>query len=324
MKIVRPTIIDPWREQIESAKTLKRLGELRERLHHFRVLDPACGSGNFLYIAYRELKRLEARLIERINEFPSRAEPEQRQISFLSVQNFYGLDINPLAVEIAKVSMMIARKLAIDELHITERALPLDNLDHNFIAADALIDADGKPVAWPKADVIIGNPPFTGAKLLKPQRGPDYVNAVAARIPTCPAWPTTASIGFAKHTTTYRHAPPPIPSLAARALSARRTSATTNPASAASITSSRPARSSKPWRTNRGPAKPKFTSRSPTGSRRRMLRFCRRIAGSGSKSSLRQEQLRGSRPRLRTQFPRMRLHQLDALRPNRRELARRH
>jgi hypothetical protein len=178
MKIVRPTVIDPWREQIESAKTLKRLGELRERLHNFRVLDPACGSGNFLYIAYRELKRLEARLIERINEFPSRAEPEQRQISFLSMQNFYGLDINSLAVEIAKVSMMIARKLAIDELHITERALPLDNLDANFICADALIDASGKPVAWPKADVIIGNPPFTGAKFLKPQRGPDYVNAV--------------------------------------------------------------------------------------------------------------------------------------------------
>ncbi|MGD0651672.1 MAG: DNA methyltransferase [Verrucomicrobiia bacterium] len=186
MKIVRPTVIDPWREQIESAKTLKRLGELRERLHNFRVLDPACGSGNFLYIAYRELKRLETRLIERINEFPSRAEPEQGQLSFLSVQNFYGLDINSLAVEIAKVSMMIARKLAIDELHITERALPLDNLDANFIAADALVDANGKPVAWPKADVIIGNPPFTGAKFLKPQRGPEYVNAVRRAYPDVP------------------------------------------------------------------------------------------------------------------------------------------
>lgn len=81
MKIVRPTIIDPWREQIESAGTLKRLGQLRERLHQFRVLDPACGSGNFLYIAYRELKRLEARLIERINEFPSRAGPTPTQFS---------------------------------------------------------------------------------------------------------------------------------------------------------------------------------------------------------------------------------------------------
>jgi SAM-dependent methyltransferase len=181
MKIVGPTIVEPWREQIESAKTLKRLGELRERLHQFRVLDPACGSGNFLYIAYRELKRLEARLIERINtEFPSRAEPDQRQLSFLSAANFYGLDILPFAVEIAKVTMMIARKLAIDELHITENALPLDNLEKNFIAADALF------TDWPKADVIIGNPPFLGAKRLKPEHGPDYVNKVRAAYPDVP------------------------------------------------------------------------------------------------------------------------------------------
>ena len=72
MKIVNPTIVEPWREQIEGAKTLKRLRELIDRLAHFRVLDPACGSGNFLYIAYRELKRLEARIFERMElEFKS-------------------------------------------------------------------------------------------------------------------------------------------------------------------------------------------------------------------------------------------------------------
>jgi hypothetical protein len=67
------------------------------------------------------------------------------RLSFRSAQNFYGLDILPFAVETAKVTMMIARKLAIDELHITERALPLDNLDHNFIAADALLAPEGLP-----------------------------------------------------------------------------------------------------------------------------------------------------------------------------------
>jgi len=202
MKIVGPTIREPWREQIEGAKTLKRLGELRERMHNFRVLDPACGSGNFLYIAYRELKRLEARLIERIGEFPSRAEPGQIAMSYLSAQNFYGMDINPFAVELAKVTMMIARKLAIDELHITERALPLDNLDDNFRAVDALVvaGASGPGTAattglietgyirtpWPRVDVIIGNPPFVGAKFLKPQMGPDYVNRIRALYPEVP------------------------------------------------------------------------------------------------------------------------------------------
>jgi len=187
MKIVKPTITDPWTEQIEGAKTFKRLRELRDRMHTFRVLDPACGSGNFLYIAYREMKRLEARIYERIDtEFPKFATPDQIRFSYLSAQNFYGLDILPFAVEIAKVTMMIARKLAIDELHITEQPLPLDNLDQNFIVADALLTAEGLPAQWPKADVIIGNPPFIGAKWLKPMRGTDYVNAVRKTYPDVP------------------------------------------------------------------------------------------------------------------------------------------
>ncbi|MEI6357559.1 MAG: DNA methyltransferase, partial [Verrucomicrobiota bacterium] len=178
MKIVGPTIVEPWREQIEGAKTLKRLRELEERMRRFTVLDPACGSGNFLYLAYRELKRLEARLYERMAELSKEIDPRTRYFGFVTAQNFYGLDVLPFAVEIAKVTMMIARKLAIDELHITEPPLPLDNLDANFIAADALLTPEGLPTQWPKADVIIGNPPFLGAKRLKPERGPDYVKTL--------------------------------------------------------------------------------------------------------------------------------------------------
>ena len=191
MKIVGPTIVDPWRKEIEKANTARDLGKLLHRLQEFQVLDPACGSGNFLYIAYREMKRLEARIYERLDtEFPSKAAGDQMRLSFLSAQNFHGMDINPFAVELAKVTMMIARKLAIDELHITERPLPLDNLDRNFIASDALLveGADGKPVRteWAKADAIIGNPPFLGAKLLKPELGPDYVKKLRALYPEVP------------------------------------------------------------------------------------------------------------------------------------------
>ena len=186
MKIVGPTIVEPWREQIEGARTLKRLRELLHRLHQFRVLDPACGCGNFLYIAYRELKRLEARIYERMAEFASQIEPGQMRLSFLSAQNFYGLDILPFAVEIAKVTMMIARKLAIDELHITEQALPLGNLDQNFIAADALLTPEGLPAQWPKADVIIGNPPFLGSRYFAKAHGYEYVRKVHAVFPDVP------------------------------------------------------------------------------------------------------------------------------------------
>lgn len=185
MKIVGPTIVQPWREQVESAKTLKRLEALLARLEHFRVLDPACGSGNFLYIAYRELKRIEARIYERMSEFVSR-NTAQRPFGFVTANNFYGMDIQPFAVELAKVTMMLAHKLAIDELHITENALPLDNLDANFIVGDALIKPDHTRSQWPAADVIIGNPPFLGAKRLKPEHGAEYVNAVRKIYPEVP------------------------------------------------------------------------------------------------------------------------------------------
>jgi SAM-dependent methyltransferase len=184
MKIVRPTIVDPWTAAIESAKSLKDLRDLLDRLRTLRVLDPACGSGNFLYMAYRELKRLEARLIERTREFKS-IDPAQQVLGFVTARQFFGMDINPFAIELAKVTMMIARKLAIDELHITESALPLDNLDQNFRCVDALM-TDGQRTAWPPADVIIGNPPFLGAKRLKPERGADYVNAVRRLYPEVP------------------------------------------------------------------------------------------------------------------------------------------
>ncbi len=178
MTIVGPTIVEPWRKLIEEADSAKRLRDLWQRMQTYTVLDPACGSGNFLYTAYRELKRLEARLFERMAEKSARLDPSQLMFGFVSARQFFGIDINSFAVELAKVTMMIARKLAIDELHITEKALPLDNLDDNFTAADALIDELGNPAKWPPADVIIGNPPFAGAKRLKPERGSDYVNVL--------------------------------------------------------------------------------------------------------------------------------------------------
>jgi hypothetical protein len=186
MKVVGPTIVAPWTALIESADTLGRLRELLARIENFTVLDPACGSGNFLYIAYREIKRLEARIYERMATEYKSVDPRQRPFGFVSTRNFYGMDVNPFAVDIAKVTMMLAHKLSIDELHINESALPLDNLDANFRAGDALINPDGTRATWYKTDVIIGNPPFLGAKRLKPELGLDYVKKVRKAYPEVP------------------------------------------------------------------------------------------------------------------------------------------
>lgn len=192
LKIVKPTITDPWEELIERTargkQPLANLNKLHQRLQNYRVLDPACGSGNFLYLAYRELKRIEAKLIGAIQDA---TKEKTSMFGRVTARQFYGLDINPFAVELAKVTLMIARKLAIDELHIEEAALPLDNLDDNFRTTDALITfpedgSDPIRTEWPTVDVIIGNPPFLGAKRLKPEHGPDYVNAVRKLYPEVP------------------------------------------------------------------------------------------------------------------------------------------
>jgi len=203
MKIIEPTMTAPWEKLIDKATTVKRLRDLHQRMQNYRVLDPACGSGNFLYLAYRELKRLEKKLIDKLIEVSKKQTAGQMQFSFVTTRQFFGMDINPFAVELGKVTMMLAHKLAIDELHIDEPPLPLDNLEDNFRCCDALITPADSPWApppiadppehngqvrtdWPEADVIIGNPPFLGAKRLKPERGADYVNTVRKLYPDVP------------------------------------------------------------------------------------------------------------------------------------------
>ncbi|MEP0855728.1 DNA methyltransferase [Trichocoleus sp. DQ-U1] len=176
MKIVRPTISRYWEEKIEAANTIGELSALQLELQSYRVLDPACGSGNFLYMAYQELKRIELLLLDKIAE--RRKSPrEQLQMGFVTPQQFYGIDTNPFAVELARVTLMIARKIAIDNFGLFEPALPLDSLDNNIVCQDALF------TQWPKADAIIGNPPFLGGKHMRIVLGDEYIDKVFNRFP---------------------------------------------------------------------------------------------------------------------------------------------
>lgn len=174
MKIVRPTISHYWEAKIETAKTVNDFEKLHQELIEYRVLDPACGSGNFLYVAYQEMKDLEKVILDRICDLKQSVQIPLRSVSPLQ---FFGIDINSFAVQLAQVTMTIARKVAIDRLQIKEEALPLDTLDQNIVRQDALF----KP--WPQADAIIGNPPFLGGKHLRLNLGDKYIDRVFARFP---------------------------------------------------------------------------------------------------------------------------------------------
>ena len=125
-RIVDPVIAEPWRTDIESVNTLPDALKLYDDLCNYVVLDPACGSGNFLFVAYREMKALEVDLREQIIELGGDASALTRRVT---AEQFHGYDINEFAVELAKVSLMIAKKLAADEFGTDENPLPLDNLD---------------------------------------------------------------------------------------------------------------------------------------------------------------------------------------------------
>ena len=149
-----------------------------DRLRHVRVLDPACGSGNFLYVTLRLLKDLEQEAIrwgaERLRitgEFP-RVDPH----------NVLGIEINPYAKELAGVAIWIGHiQWMLDHGYGFPRdpvLRPLDNIE----LRDAILayDEEGNPIpaTWPEAEFIVGNPPFLGWYLLRPSLGDEYVDAL--------------------------------------------------------------------------------------------------------------------------------------------------
>ena len=177
-KVVLPSIVRPWRQRIEEANTRDELGQVEQDMLSFQVLDPACGSGNFLYVAYRELRRLEKQLHDkRLLRSREAGRHEALRLSFVSTKQFRGIDLRPFAVEVAKVTLMLGRKLAADELGDERSYLPLDDLDDNFQTANAVL-AD-----WPRFDVCIGNPPYLGAKNILDEKTPDEVAALRREYP---------------------------------------------------------------------------------------------------------------------------------------------
>ena len=179
-KIVNPTIVRYWDERIEAAgDNVKQLHKCLSDLRKYRVLDPACGSGNFLYIAFQELKRLEKQLMER-SKYVVATSPQNftandtkgTDISLVSPMQFYGIELKPFAVELARLTLEIGRKVAVNKFDLPEDVLPLDNLNKNIVCEDALFSP------WPEAEAIIGNPPFIGKRHLIRDMGEAYIEKV--------------------------------------------------------------------------------------------------------------------------------------------------
>ena len=148
------------RRAAAEAAGQERLEKFLTQLADFRVLDPACGSGNFLYVALQALKDLELRAMvdaERTIGIP-------QQVPRTGLNNVLGLEIEPYAAELARVTLWIGDLQWMKRNGFTGWPEPVLSSLAQIENRDALLDPSGAPARWPAADTIIGNPPFVGDK----------------------------------------------------------------------------------------------------------------------------------------------------------------
>ena len=144
------------------------------RLGEFRVLDPACGSGNFLYLALKALRDVEKRAQIEAQELGLQAEVSLQT----GPHNILGLEVNEFAAELARVTVWIGDIQWCRQNgwpHSLNPILkPLDGIEHR----DALMNADGSETQWPQTNVIVGNPPFIGGNAMRGELGDVYIETL--------------------------------------------------------------------------------------------------------------------------------------------------
>ncbi len=169
LKLIKPLFLDELYEEFEKAKTVNQLRTLIKRLSKIKFFDPACGSGNFLIITYKEIRLLEIRILEKIIDLSPNPTLEFTQIQ---LSQFYGIEIDDFAHEMAILSLWLAEhqmnRVFEDTLFDFGRSNPILPLKE----AGQITHGNATREDWKKACpisktdevYIIGNPPYYGSR----------------------------------------------------------------------------------------------------------------------------------------------------------------
>jgi hypothetical protein len=206
-RLVIATVIDPLRAEWDKARStadrqksegkaeaaIDTVQAFHDRLCEIRVLDPACGTGNFLYVSLELMKRLEGEVLEALVDLGGQ---ERLGLESHSVDphQFLGMELNPRAAAIAELVLWIGHL----QWHFRNRDVapsePILKAFKNIQNMDAVLKWDGYPMPkvvdgkeaypnprrpdWPQANYIVGNPPFVGAKYMRSRMGGAYSEAL--------------------------------------------------------------------------------------------------------------------------------------------------
>ena len=187
LKVIGPLFLDDLDIDIEKSwDKSAALERVLKRLSRIRVFDPACGSGNFLVIAYRELRAREMKILDRLKAL--KGETQGQMWSSISLASFHGIEITDFAAETAKLALFIAEYQAnsVMEKMFGAAASPLPLRDGGHIVCSNALRIDWEDVCPPPRDdeevYIAGNPPFVGTTYRSADQKADFKHVLEDRI----------------------------------------------------------------------------------------------------------------------------------------------
>jgi len=190
LKTLNPLFLDELRDDFEHARTMKNealaLRRLRDRLGEIRYMDPACGCGNFIIVAYRELRDLELAIMERLQEITGDGEMLLANVGLkVTLDHFYGIEIDEWPAKIAETAMFLIDRQC--DLKLTERLgwapdrLPIQQ-QATIVSGSSALQLDWLDICPATETVIVaGNPPFLGISLRSAAQTDELANVWGSR-----------------------------------------------------------------------------------------------------------------------------------------------
>lgn len=180
LRLIEPLFLDDLYVEFYQAKyDLKKLRIFHEKLSKITFLDPACGCGNFLVVAYRELRKLESEVLLQKNNLGEIMMASAEDLSLVNINQFYGIEIEEFPSLIAKVAMYLVDHQMNNAFSYTfgqiYARIPLRE-PATIVNADALTTDWESVIPKDKLSYILGNPPFVGARLMGKEQKETFLN----------------------------------------------------------------------------------------------------------------------------------------------------